>query len=103
MRRNYWKAPSFSAIAVFALALGIGANTAIYSLADVLLLRPLQIPDLDRVVNAIGTVPGFRLSMESVSPGDFLDLRQSTRTSPNQDRPESNQGATQGVRLAVAV
>ena len=78
--RVLWKSPAFTAVAVFALALGIGANTAIYSMADVVLLRPLQIANLDRVVNVIGTVPGVRLGVASMSPGDFADFREQSRT-----------------------
>jgi len=74
------KNPAFTAVAVFALALGIGANTAIYSLADVFLLRPLDIPRLDRVVNVVGTIPGYRLGTASMSPGDFTDFRDQSRT-----------------------
>lgn len=77
------KSPGFTAVAVLALALGIGANTAIYSLADVLLYRPLELPDLDRVVTVIGTQKANKKSFDRVSPADYLDFQQQTRTIGN--------------------
>lgn len=45
------KSPGFVVVAACSLAIGIGANSAIYSFADVLLLRPLPVVDRDRVVS----------------------------------------------------
>ena len=66
------KSPGFSLVAVIALALGIGANTAIFSVIDALLLRPLAFEDLDRLVLVWGTLPQGS-EVDQVSPADYRD------------------------------
>ena len=53
------KRPALSAIAIVALALSIGANTAIFSAINTLLLRPLPVKDLDQLVFSIALREGF--------------------------------------------
>jgi hypothetical protein len=48
--RGFWKSPIFSAIAILSVALGIGANPAIFSLLDQILLRPLPVAHPERLV-----------------------------------------------------
>jgi hypothetical protein len=52
--------PGFAVVAIFSLALGIGANSAIFSFADALLLRPLPVPQPSRVVSIVSRWRGAR-------------------------------------------
>jgi putative ABC transport system permease protein len=55
--RTLWKQPGFTLIAVLTLAVGIGANTAIYSVVDATLLRKLPFKDPDRLMRVSLTLP----------------------------------------------
>jgi putative ABC transport system permease protein len=76
--RGLLKRPGFTAIALVALALGIGANTAIFSLVNAVVLQPLPYSDPDRLVWAWGNFPGGNRA--SVSPPDYLDFRNQNKT-----------------------
>ena len=73
--RMLLKKPGFTTIAVITLALGIGANTAIFSLTNALVLRPFDFPDLDRLVSVFGTMPTQGGNLSGIAPADFADLR----------------------------
>jgi putative ABC transport system permease protein len=70
------KSPAFTATALAALAVGIGANTAIFSVINAVLLRPLTYPAADRIVLFYQTNPGG--SSYGASPARFNVLRQQT-------------------------
>src|SRR5215470_4166101 len=73
--RMLWKQPGFTLIAVLTLALGIGANTAIFSLTNALVLRPFDFPDRDRLVMVSGTAPQQGSEFYGMTPADYADLR----------------------------
>jgi putative ABC transport system permease protein len=73
--RSLAKRPGFTAIALLALTLGIGANTAIFTLVNAVLLRPLPFAEPDRLVWMFGNIRTGS-NRASVSPLDYLDYRQ---------------------------
>src|ERR1019366_6634107 len=78
--RTLAKSPGFTAVAVVALALGIGANTAIFSIADAFLLKPVNIPDPEHLVVIGELAPGQTTDTNSVSGANFVDWKAQTRS-----------------------
>ena len=68
------KSPAFAVVAVLTLAIGIGANTAIFSVVDAVLLRPLVMAEPDRVMLVTEVWRG--IGGGDVSIGNFVDIRQ---------------------------
>src|SRR5215472_13771629 len=73
--RMLLKNPGFTALAVVALALGIGANTAVFSVAIAFLRKPVALPNADRLVMVLSLPPGESINFSSVSPADYLDWK----------------------------
>ncbi len=73
--RGLLKRPAFTAIAVLTLALGIGANTAIFSAVYALLLKPLPLPEPERVVAIWDKMPSRGVMHNEVTMANYLDWR----------------------------
>ncbi|HET6890402.1 MAG TPA: ABC transporter permease, partial [Pyrinomonadaceae bacterium] len=76
--RSLIKRPGFVAVAIITLALGIGANTAIFSVINAVVLRPLPYTDPDRLVMVWETIAGN--DRRSVAPGNYVDWRDQNKT-----------------------
>src|SRR3989442_6215710 len=77
--RGLWRSPGFSVAVILTLALGIGGNTAVFSVVDQLLLRPLPYPDGHQLVMVEESAGGRNLHAD-VSPANWLDWQRESRT-----------------------
>jgi putative ABC transport system permease protein len=88
--RMLLKSPGFTALAVLALSLGIGANTAVFSVAIAFLKKPVALPNLDRLVAVLALAPDQTTGWNDVSPADYLEWKK-------QAQSFEEMGATQQV------
>src|SRR6266436_6675527 len=74
--RSLRKSPGFTLVATLTLALGIGANTAIFSVVDAVILRPLPYAEPSRLVELWGNVKRAKVERRGASYPDYVDWRQ---------------------------
>src|SRR5262245_10231330 len=78
--RSLWNTKGFTAIAVATIALGVGANTAVFSVVEAVLLRPLPFKDADRIFTLTGSNPKRDMLDATISYPQFVDLSTRDRT-----------------------
>ncbi|HTU45007.1 MAG TPA: ABC transporter permease [Bryobacteraceae bacterium] len=97
------RSPGFAAIVILTLALGIGANTAIFSVVDNVLLRPLPYPQPDRLVRVWENNLAKGFSRNVVNPFNFLDWRERNHSFTHMAAIEGGNVTITGVGDPVAV
>src|ERR1700724_2187526 len=88
------RTPGFTVVVILSLALGVGANTAIFSIVNAYLLRPMPVDDPDRLVALYLTSPRWGHDLGGLSYPDLLDFRK-------QDTGLSDIMGSTGIGLSV--
>jgi len=100
------KTPGFTAVAILTLALGIGANTAIFSVVNTVLLRPLPYPNASRLVMVWEKILNFGPGNTPASQADYLDFRDQNQVFENiaafENRSFNLSGTAQPARVTGA-
>jgi len=94
--RLLWKSPGFTTVAIIALALGIGANTAIFSLVNSVLLRPLPFRDSSRLAIFWETDPSQGFNRQGPSGPNYIDFRDQSKSFEDMALLEQGTGTVTG-------
>ena len=103
--RTLTRSPGLTPVIVASLAIGIGANTAIFSVVNALLLKPLPYPEPDRLAVLWLRSPGINIPQDWPSPGQYIDIQTENRSfeemSISQGRTARLLGRDQPERVEV--
>jgi len=78
--RTLRSSPGFAAVAVITLAFGIGATTAMFSVSDAMLWKPISLPHLETLAMVLGRVPAEPNSWDNLTPADSADIVRQVKT-----------------------
>jgi predicted permease len=94
--RTFKRSAALTVVIVASLAIGIGANTAVFSVVNALLLKPLPYPDPDRLVVLWLRSPGINIPQDWPSPGEYIDVRNENRSFSEISISQGNTGTLIG-------
>lgn len=100
------KSPGFSAVVILTMALGIGATTAIFTVVNATLLRPLPYPQPERLVSIVDDLPGLGARDVGMSPPEWEDLKRSDifeYVSPTWFDENNLTGSSQPARVRLLI
>src|SRR3954451_5759763 len=95
--RTFRKSAGLSVVIVLSLAIGIGANTAIFSVVNALLLEPLPYPDPSRLAILWLRSPGINIPQDWPSPGQYIDVRTENRSFEEMSISQGTTGTLVGL------
>ena len=78
--RRLMRSPMFTAVTLLTVGIGVGANTAMFSVINGILFKPLPYPDSDALVAAWQTAPALNLQKVEASPSDYFTFREENRS-----------------------
>jgi putative ABC transport system permease protein len=78
--RRLMRAPMFTAVTLVTIAIGVGANSAIFSVTNGVILKPLPYPEPERLVSVRQSAPGLGLADVDASPSDYFTFLEENRT-----------------------
>ena len=95
--RTLKRSPGLTFLIVASLAIGIGANSAIFSVVNALLIRPLPYPDPDRLAVLWLRSPGINIPQDWPSPGQYIDIRTENRSFEEMSISQGRSGTLLGL------
>ena len=100
--RTLRRSAGLTLVIVASLAIGIGANTAIFSVVNALLLKPLPYPDPDRLAVLWLRSPGINIPQDWPSPGQYIDIQNENRSFEEMSISQGRSGTLLGLERAAA-
>src|SRR6187455_867113 len=94
--RTFKRSAGLTFVIVASLAIGIGANTAVFSVVNALLLEPLPYPDPGRLTVLWLRSPGINIPQDWPSPGQYIDIKNENRSFSEMSISRGNSGTLLG-------